>query len=1304
MLSIQLKSRLFYSIGLLFSYTLQASSGGSIVVDTTAGSTIKVMQQGKTFAIQGGTVQASNLLHSFQEFNIEQGQTADFQAAPNTQNIISRVTGPNDSWINGKIQSTTSQADLYLINPNGIMFGANASLSVNGAFHASTADYIELTDGTQVYADSNQGVTLTVSAPEAFGFLGKPSSNIQIDDSSLSVKSGKTLSLIGGSIEATSDALLNAEGGHINLIAVSSAGKIQPTIVNPTNQTQGEITLNNSRVIIDTTTGSNTVGTINIQGGQVALTNSSLQAHNNSTLDADHEGIHIIANNIQLADSSISARPQSSGKGSSINLQANGTIEFQDSAISMYANNAGDAGTLEMHGENIHFIGNSKIEGQARGTGNAPSISLTANNQALFQKNNEANDYNGIFVKTESKEPNGGTSGRVIINAKNIKFEDSSGISTGSLGTGDSNTVSLQAEDISFTNSGISTYTQETGQGGSVDIQANGAVKFQDSNINIYTYKSGNAGTLTIDAHDIHFIGDARIYGTAGGTGNAASVHLIANNDVFFIGNSEKQTNGDLGILVQTHSKDLDGGNSGHVAIKAKNIKFENNTRIWSGSLGTGNNNSISLKAENIHFKKSGGISTYAQGVGQGGAIDLHASETVEFEDSGINIYTYASGNAGTLTIEAHDIRFIGDARIYGTAGGTGNAASVHLIAKNQVLFTKDIKNNDYNGIVVKTNDTGPNGGKAGNITIQAKDIRLENTARIWASSQGSGEASSIILDADNIHFGEKNSLSVAAYGSGDSGSVLLRSNNIIEFKGGDILSTTFSGSSSNVGELTIQAKDIHFIEGAQIIAKNNSSGKAGVIKITATGDVIFQGKNGSDYSGIFINTQGKQKTGSEGRVNIQANNIRFLNGGRIETQTSGASSAGQLNLHAIDTIQLVGQNTYFQLRGSGGGSAGDIQIQANKLILDDQPFISSTTSSSGNAGSITVNVNEFIMKRGAKLTSSTSGTGHAGRVDAQKKPILGIFINSKYLTIENNSSITSESTNTGLGGNAGIVQIDVSDSFLMGSGSAIKTSTSGQGNAGDILIGTYTQPKILHITGGSSIESDSRLSSTQAGISGNLVIRVGKFANIQDSSILTAASNSIDGGSIRIATTGRLRLQDSQITTSVTSGLGQGGNITTNSIFTVIENSRVQANAYGGPGGNVDIQSDYQLLFGNNTIEASSALSTSGQVNLSGIEFNKAELIATTETVPPLDTTSWRPVPCHLRRGGISRLIMASYDAHPTPVDDISSSLPIWVQQIPTKLRTTPSPSIKMPTIKPTTTQYSHHTITSNIATGCDS
>jgi len=119
----------------------------------------------------------SNLFHSFGQFSLANtpvSESATFTSTGSSgpiSNVISRVTGGNQSSIDGAIVSAIPGANLYLINPSGIVFGPHATLNVSGSFNASTADYLKMSDGAKFQATNPGSSTLSAAAPAAFGFL-----------------------------------------------------------------------------------------------------------------------------------------------------------------------------------------------------------------------------------------------------------------------------------------------------------------------------------------------------------------------------------------------------------------------------------------------------------------------------------------------------------------------------------------------------------------------------------------------------------------------------------------------------------------------------------------------------------------------------------------------------------------------------------------------------------------------------------------------------------------------------------------------------------------------------------------------------------------------------------------------------------------------------------------------------------------------------------------------------------------------------------------------------------------------------
>src|ERR687890_553139 len=144
-----------------------------------------------------GSQRGDNLFHSFEKFGITTGQTATFTGPGDIKNVISRVTGGEISNIDGTLRSTVGQADLYFLNPAGVMFGPKATLDVPGSFHVSTAHELRFDDGVSFSALDKTGSGLTVAAPEAFGFLDRTPGRIGVEGAQMELLPGKQLSLVG---------------------------------------------------------------------------------------------------------------------------------------------------------------------------------------------------------------------------------------------------------------------------------------------------------------------------------------------------------------------------------------------------------------------------------------------------------------------------------------------------------------------------------------------------------------------------------------------------------------------------------------------------------------------------------------------------------------------------------------------------------------------------------------------------------------------------------------------------------------------------------------------------------------------------------------------------------------------------------------------------------------------------------------------------------------------------------------------------------------------------------------------------
>ncbi len=251
--------------------------------------------------------------------------------------------------------------------------------------------------------------------------------------------------------------------------------------------------------------------------------------------------------------------------------------------------------------------------------------------------------------------------------------------------------------------------------------------------------------------------------------------------------------------------------------------------------------------------------------------------------------------------------------------------------------------------------------------------------------------------------------------------------------------------------------------------------------------------------------------------------------------------------------------NSFISSNTGQGGNAGTVTVAAGALTLGNRSFIGSATLGGGDAGTVTVAADTLTLD-GSFISSGTFEGGDAGSVT----------VTANTLTLDNQSLIESTTDTSGTGGN---IILNVNQLVAAnGSGIIASSREEATGNAGNIRIqgrgGLGTAARTVHLT---------------------------------DAAILTSASTA-DGGNIEIIADEQVQLRNSQITATVGGGQGAGGNITIDTAAVLLLESRVQANAFGGPGGNVTIRAQGFLADAVSPVSASSAQSVEGSVEVQGV------------------------------------------------------------------------------------------------------
>ena len=351
-----------------------------IIKPALDGTNTVVTPQGNQFNINGGSLSGDgrNLFHSFQQFNLNSGQVANFQSYPQILNILGRVTGGNPSIINGLIQVTGGNSNLFLINPAGLVFDRNASLNVPAAFTATTANGIGFGNSWFNAVGDNNYAAL-IGTPSAFAFtMSQPGA--VINSGNLTVKSGQSLVLIGGTVVSTGN--LAAPAGQILVSAIPGSSVVrlsQPRhllsleVEKPTNWNLPILSLpqlltggNVSKVAVNRGTVQLVGSDLKVEPGDVVARQVTAQT---ATLSASH--------NLTLLESQL----QTTGN---LNLLAQDTVRIRDSirqpftaiaagnlyiqgnqGIDILALNHLDKGTPFQSGGAMIFVSNGDISGDS---------------------------------------------------------------------------------------------------------------------------------------------------------------------------------------------------------------------------------------------------------------------------------------------------------------------------------------------------------------------------------------------------------------------------------------------------------------------------------------------------------------------------------------------------------------------------------------------------------------------------------------------------------------------------------------------------------------------------------------------------------------------------------------------------------------------------------------------------------------------------------------------------------------------------------------------------------------------------
>lgn len=724
-----------------------------------------------TSVIEGGTQVGGNLFHSFTDFSVPTGWEAFFNNPVTVENILTRITGTNASNIDGLIRANGT-ANLFLLNPNGIVFGPNAQLDIGGSFFGSTAESLVFTDGSLYSATELDALPLlTINVPIGLQF-GSNGTEAIVNVGNLSVARQQDLTLVGGTVVSTGE--LAAPEGTI-LIATSP--------ISNTNLTQflGNISSPETLGLTVTETG--------VRWGERSIESGDIAVRQLTSGDA----ILAASGNVTLIESQL----ETTGN---LNVLAQDTVFVRDSVALPFLAVAG--GNLWVQGNrgidilalnhpqtpfqsggNLFLVSDGIISGDAHfASGNRFSILNLSGNPGNFSI------LDGVIMTNAYRL---GTGGDVEIHARNVNFERAR-IITGSISPSIlAGNISIDAEE-SISLSGL-TPREET-----ADISSA-----------ISTASGKNSGNITINTGRLILRDGAVITTTTGLEGDGGSITVNASESVELVGSTRDS------IFPTTIATDMFGdGQSGDLTINTRRLILRDGAFISASAFST-----------NFFEDNSD------RPISNGGNLIINAAESIEISGSspegfGSGFYNQAfgPGNAGDITIETGNLTLRDGGR---TTVSARTVPQSRLFIPGLTGFFGTIPDNDIRttlsipeGVdtlnymiqqIVSTEATG----NAGNIEITANSILIDDRNSfpddpggiigITNSSTG-GDITLNVRDSLILRRGSRISTTAGTQqAGGDGGNIDISTPLLVAIprENSDITANAFAGNGGNVEIIT---------------------------------------------------------------------------------------------------------------------------------------------------------------------------------------------------------------------------------------------------------------------------------------------------------------------------------------------------------------------------------------------------------------------------------------------------------------------------------------------------------------------
>ena len=941
---------------------------GQITPDNTLGNESSVVTPNVnvngalTDLIEGGAIRDSNLFHSFQDFNVAEFGRVYFGNPAGIENILSRVTGTNVSNILGTL-GVLGNANLFLINPNGIVFGPNSRLDIGGSFFGSTADSVLFEDGTVFSAKNpNQTPLLTINIPSGLQYGSNPGS-IANHSSLFRVPNGQTLGLIGGQV-TIDGGNLTATDGRIELGSVGSNSVVNLT---PTDSSFGldysgvqgfqDISLSEGAVVTTSGFGG---GSIQVQGANVSLRDrSDVFANTEGSLNGG--GIEIRASQLTLEGGSrITANVTGSGQGGDVTVNASESVRVSGAspngilsllAARVMSGATGNAGDVSITTGELIVSDGADVSTSTSGLGDGGNLTVNASETVkVIGTTPDGQSPSGLFSGASTGST--GNAGDVSITTGELIVSDGSFVSASTFGLGDGGNLTVNAssriELIGTTPDGQSpsglfaeASTGSTGNAGDVSITTGELMVSDGAAVSAETFSEGDGGNLTVNASSrIELIGTRPSGEFPSGLFSGANEGSTGKGGDLSINTGELIVSDGAAVSAGTFSEG-DGGNltvnaSSRIELIGRTADTRFPTGLFASTVGTGNGGDVSITTGELIVSDGAQVAAGTVGEGDGGTLIVNASSRIELigptDDirfpTGLFASTVARGNGGDVSINTGELIVSDGAQVAAATFGEGDGGTLSVNASSLIqligssadalfpiiglpIIGTSVDDRIPSGLLTEAQGTG-NAGEF--LKITTGELIVSDGARVSTrSTQQDSSAGTLEINANSI-FLNNDGIITAETAGGDQGNITLFSRDIQLLNQSQITTDAMNAIGGNI---TIDTDTLVGLGNSDITA-NAQEGSGGRVEINAQGifGLEFRDRLTKDNDITATSNLGPSFSG---QVTLNTPDVE-LSDGLTELPASPVDAEGILanNLCGFENNRIAGGSSFF-ITGKGG-------------------------------------------------------------------------------------------------------------------------------------------------------------------------------------------------------------------------------------------------------------------------------------------------------------------------------------------------------------------------------------------------